>query len=278
MPTNDAVSIAKDAVLSWRYLARSEQQEILDRLVSRTEAHKAWRALSEKDLVKGTFWEVANTIGRRALDVPLSLAETRTRLEIREAAERAASLAKELVTLIERNATLKQIHYELMPPAEHAAMERILGGVISLSGREEQGRRPGDFFPAEIEQQLDVIQTSELPEFHSMTTSEAYKVLRNAMYEDASFVFRLSRFAELAEESSNIPPIVPNPKRASTKQHVFALHVCTTLVHFYGSPNCELVADLASAAFNANVNNELVKKWWQRKGPLWQGDNLAPEK
>lgn len=265
MSSNDAISIAKDAVRIRGNLATPEQQEILNRLVNRTEAHRAWRLLSEKTLNKGTFKEVAESIVDKALAVPLSMSGMRTGREIREASERAASLATDLVNLIERNTTLGNIHYELMPPVEYAALERILGVVNSQAESHEGDNRTDDIFPLEIERRQDLIQAQDHPEFHSMTTAEAYKILKNAMVDKDSFLVRLTRFAHLAEVSSTSPPIVPNPKRASTKQNVFAVHACSTLVAFYGSPNTELVADLASAAFNTTVNNETVKKWWQRR-------------
>lgn len=148
MPSSNAISTAKDAILSWRYLAKTDRQaEILIRLANRPEAHIAWRVLFEKELIKGTFGEVASTIGRRALDVPLTMAEMRTSREIGEAANQAASLAKELVKLIERNATLKPIPYELMHPAEYAAQERVLGGLINYKVENQmEGQHSEDFF------------------------------------------------------------------------------------------------------------------------------------
>lgn len=265
MSSNDAISIAKDAVLSRGNLATPEQQEILNRLVNRPEAHRAWRLLSEKALNKGTFKEVAESIADNALAVPLLMSGLRTSREIREASERAASLANELGKLIERNSTLENIHYELMPPVEYAALERILGVVNSQASCNDGDNCTDDFFPFEIERRQDLIQAQNHPEFHSMTTAEAYKTLKNAMVDKDAFLVRLTRFAQLAEVSSTSPPIVPHPKRASTKQNVFSVHACSTLVAFYGSPNTELVTDLASAAFNTTVNNETVKKWWQRR-------------
>lgn len=267
MPSSDAVSTAKNAVLSWSYLAKTNRQaEILTRLTNRPEAHKAWRVLFEKELIKGTFEEVASTIGRRALDVPLTMAEMRTSREIGEAANQAASLAKELVKLIERNATLKLIPYELMHPAEYAALERVLGGLTSHKvENQKEGQYSEDVFSSEIERELDAIQARDHPEFQSTTTSHAYRVLRAGMYDDAYFLERLNRFAQLAEKSATIPPIVPNPKRASTPQRIFAMYACSTLVGFYGSPNCDPVADLAAAAFDAPVSTETIKKWWQRR-------------
>lgn len=276
----DAISIAKDAVLSWRYLARTRQDaESLKRLITRDEALNAWRVLASKPLKKGSFWEVANWIGRKAIGAHLTLADRRTGQEIREAAKEAAVLGKTLINLIERNSSLRVSGYELVPPSERAALDRLLGGLISqkVEKNSEEGSASDEFFSSEIEHELDAVQALNHPKYKDMTSSLAYRVLRWNQFDDTAFLERLRLFTKLAEESADIPPLVPDPKRDSASQHRFALWTCLTIVGYYGSPNYDVVADLTSAVFDTTISTENVKKWWQRRGPEWRGDDSARE-
>jgi hypothetical protein len=276
---DDAVKIAKDAVLRWLYLARTKQRaDILYRLANRLEAQNAWRKLAKKKRKQGEFWEVASFIGRDAIDAHLSSAQTKTGQEIKEAATEAVSFGKKLIKLIERNATLRNPGFELMPPVEAAALDRILGGLIDLAVRNRKEREnPEDFFPSEIERELDELVAKNHPEFKSMTTSLAYRVLNATRFDDDFFLERLRRFVERAEQSATIPPILPKPKEPSASHHHFALSACSTMMHFYGAPNCEAVADLASVVFDTPVKPESVKAWWKRRKDYETGDNSEEE-
>lgn len=269
---SDPVQIAKKIVFKLQHRARDQQDiEALYRLVNRQEACRAWRKLYEKTPRKeGGFLEAAWYIGYDAVNAHIALAEKKTKQEIKEASKEAVTLGKRLIHLIEHNASLRNRGYELIPPVEQAAMERIVGGFVRVTDRLT--------FPHEVEKELDEIQERDFPEFKLMTTSMAYRVLQyHITTRDDSFIERLHMFVKKAEESAGYEPIAPKPNQPSVGQRLFAISTCGCLEELYGSPNFEIVADITTAIFDELTDAEIVKKWWQRRDKSRLGDNSEEE-
>jgi hypothetical protein len=265
----DTLATVERAVFSWLYLAKKQKDvDALDRLVNREDARFAWLELSRKPLLKQDyqdepvgFWEVATFIGRDAAVAHLEPSEKRTQEKIQSAAKKAADMAEKLCRIIKDNATLRNTGTSLMSPDLRAAHSRISRGVISQSGRGKGDR----WFPPDIEKELDQLQARDYPEFAGMTTSEAYRRLGWVGHSDDDFLEQLQNFAKLARESSSLGPIVPRPKGNNADAHAFALGVCATMDHFYGSPNLPIVTAFVTVVFDREVNEGTIKQWWQRK-------------
>lgn len=260
-------AVVSDAVLRWSYLAESEDDLThLRRLTSSNEARDAWRKVARLEGrvgSKGGFWWVANCIGRFAVSANLSESDLRTQDEIRKAGTRAAQLARELLQLMENNSSLDFMGIQLLPIPHKAALDRLQRGIIQEANR-TKGR--GDaWFDPEVEAELDRLQARDYPEVNGLTTSVAYRLINwEEMVSMGGFKARLTKFIELAEQSSGFDPIVPKPKKASAREHALALSCCHCLNSEFGSPCHDIVAGLVSAVFETVVDAETVKKWWQR--------------
>jgi hypothetical protein len=252
------------AIFTFSYLADSKSQLIpLDRLARSPVAAPAWEALQPKCVAHGTsVISLARDVGRNALDAQLDPHQRRTRSQIVTAAKKAESLATQLAQLILEHESLRVSSEDLYLPQEAAALDRLLGGIllsaISLSTNK---------FSPDVERRLDELQASGFPEFASMTTMDAYRLLRAPMaWDDWVFPVRLQKFAELARKSDQHRPPVPQPNRESAEAHIFAEQTCGLFSHCLKSPLIEIVTALTSAAFEApNIDVDTVKKWWRRR-------------
>ena len=270
----------RNSVLGWLYLARTQEEvNALERLTNDGDALMAWSELSKKKTKTGDSFEiVASFIGKDAIGSHLSSAHKKTRQEIRDAGFEAVTLGKRLISLIDGNATLRFHGDDLMPQLEQAALERLLGGlIIQAVNISKQNRGSGNFFSAEIEAELDSSLANNHPEFKTMTSSEAYRVIRLTQTFDDGFIERLKLFVQLAEQSANKTPVVARPNKLTANQHVFSRSVCGILEYFYGSPHCEIVARFASAVFDTSVSYESVQKWWQRRAETIEEDTSQEE-
>jgi hypothetical protein len=169
---------------------------------------------------------------------------------------RATRLAGELAQLVRDHSTLREACFELYFPPEKAARMRLRRGVAFSEYR----------FSEEVENRLDELQERDFPDFKSMTTSEAYRVVEYMYNDDRAFADRLTLFSRRASETADLAPITPYPGAENVDQHILADMFCGTLDYYMGSPCIEICAALVSTICDdANLDNETVKKWWQRR-------------
>lgn len=281
-------AIAERAVLSWQYLADTQQDhDALTRLVRQKDAILAWRKLKLKISQQVSFYATASSIGREAVCAHLSPANKLIIQENRDTATEAALLAERLCRLIDFNSNLHPIWESIQPPLQQAALDRILGGLAQVSTTES-----GISFSEEIELELDrraqirreeandpiygketarMIEIGIMHRLPEVSTSDAYKILSGFWASPADDLKeRLKLFATQARRAAEFEPIVPRPNSENTDQHVFALSVCSILNRSCGTPNYEIAAAFISAVFDKDVAADTIKKWWQRRDSLYR--------
>ncbi|MDP2030765.1 MAG: hypothetical protein Q8K12_14100 [Thiobacillus sp.] len=263
--------IVLNAVSSWQYLARTKNDtDALKRLIEYAGVREAWGKLANK-IDGDKFERLVMDIVRAAIGAHMRQSDKKTAREIRETAKEAADLTDRLIKLIERNGTLQSLLREdILSHPECAALDRLEGALDAA--RTEKPNNSGIWFTPEIEAELDKNQERRHPENAGLTTSDTVRlVFRDNMYlQHRVFVSHLRNFAKFAKLSENFPPLTASPNAKSADQQVYALRVCNLINNCCGNPNHEIAADLVSAVFNAEVDAEKVKKWWQRQGDKFQ--------
>ncbi|MDP1678767.1 MAG: hypothetical protein Q8L02_01340 [Candidatus Nitrotoga sp.] len=281
--------IAERAVLSWLYLADTQQDhDALTRLVRQRDAILAWHKLKLKISLPDSFYSTASSIGRAAVCAHLSPAEKLIIQENRESATEAAHLAEKLCRLIDFNSNLHPIQGSIQPPLQQAALDRILGGVLDqaittksdISFSEEieleldkraQTKREEENDPIYGKETARMIEMGIIHRLPEVSTSDAYKILSGFWASPADDLKeRLQLFATQARRAAEFEPIVPRPSSENTDQHAFALSVCSILNRSCGTPNYEIAAAFISAVFDKDVAADTIKKWWQRRDSFYR--------
>ena len=259
----DLFNTVEHAVMGKLCLAKNKvDADSLNRLVSFESAKDSWRKLYQKKInhTNKSFYTVASCIGKAAVFAHLDARYKKTANGIKKAGERAAALVDEVLSLIDEHATLRNMG-NLFHPMEQAALSRILRGVVFARHGQDEDR----WFPPETEAELDQLQARDYPEYSEMSTSYAYRVLYQTEISDESFLWHLKRFAELARESSDYNPLVPNPGAENADARVFSLEVCSILYDIYGTPCHGIVAGFATAIFYREIDGQMIKEWWKLK-------------
>lgn len=79
----------------------------------------------------------------------------------------------------------------------------------------------------------------------------------------------LLNFAAFARHSAYEPnPLIKRPAQVNADMHAFSIRLCIVFSSYIGlrSPMHGIVAKFASSVFDApELDDELVKKWWQRR-------------
>jgi hypothetical protein len=281
--------IAERAVLSWQYLADTQQDhDALTRLVRQQDAILAWRKLKLKISQQVSFYATASSIGRAAVCAHLSQVEKLSIQDNRESSTEAAHLAEKLCRLIDFNSNLHPSQGSIQPPLQQAALDRILGGLLAqpittkndISFSEEieleldrcaQTKREEENDPIYGKETARMIEMGIIHRLPEVSTSDAYKILSGFWATPADDLKeRLQLFATQARRAAEFEPIVPRPNSENTDQHVFALSVCSILNRSCGTPNYEIATAFISAVFDKDVATDTIKKWWQRRDSFYR--------
>lgn len=260
--------IVNDTVQRVCAMHGGRQIAALTRLARYDIALVAWRKLEPK-IDADEFEEIVRRIATKAIGAQLHQSEKKTQGEIEDAAIKAADTTKELIRLIETNATLRSFfRNDILSPIECAAMDRLEGAL--RAARTDHSGSTGNWFSADIEATLSETHERNFPGMQYMTTASAWKLVHvhyRYRYQQF-FVEHLRNFAAFAQSSKEFPPVIDSPGAASASMHVFALTICRLLDDACGKPNHAIAAGLVSAVFDTDVDTQTIKDWWKRRGGI----------
>jgi len=275
------------------YCGDQRNHDALIRLCESEVAKHAWFAIHEELTQTNEldeFSTIAGLIGYEAALAKFDHDNLQTRAQIQSAGEEAAILTDRLCELIRSKASLSLEGLELQGEDEAVALdvvcvlveelvrdsqtnETLASWLRSWEARREElsQNRLEDPHLYLVMQRLGpwLDRCNKLKPAESRTLGD-WALDAVATLEDKSgwsntgFIERLENFAEFANESAKDSPAVPNPKTAKAPQRIFANALSFLMVRCLGTPHAGLVAALASAVFDGEVDEENVKKWWQR--------------
>lgn len=279
----DVLQVVRESVLYSKFECKDQRNyDALVRLCESEVAKHAWLAIHDELVLAnevGEFTTLASMVGHEAAVAMFDPPKVQTKRQIREVGEEAAKLAERLCELICTKASLDLDRVELQSEDEANALVVVQSVVKELVKDSQTNEALANWLATRKARSRGVVvmglvgpwidRCDEVKPAELRTSGdwalEAVETLDAKIgWSNLGFIERLRNFAEFAKRTVDDEPVVPNPNTAKVGQRAFANQVSYWTREILGSPRAGIVAALASAVFDDDVDEENVKRWWQR--------------
>lgn len=238
---------------------------LLNRLVKTEVSKLAWLKLKKSKILDGSHYknifEVAEVIG-------LMSEEALVKVELTDikAYQKATKLASKLIKFLESNNKLFSFLGDLTSEPVRSAKSQLY-----FSYELAQLNYPSELesFIKHMDEKYNlfrsIIDIQSVEPKTNLSISESLQIVLTSYIRNENLIQQLKKFEEFANFNAQIKTAIAQPNKKLARANEMAIDIMATFVSAYGSEHYAVTTSLLSQIFDAEFDEDLVKKWWLRR-------------